>query len=91
VPAHAVPGRRPYLSGNQPTFHRARRPVDEELNDLIDTLSRRIAIGTHSGRKALTLYSIPPSDELPNNPLLAKGGPCTVTNNRFAMARPMSS
>lgn len=30
------------FSGNRPTFHRARRPVGEELNDLIDTLSRCI-------------------------------------------------
>ena len=28
--------------GNRPTFHRARRPAGEELNDLLDTLSRRI-------------------------------------------------
>ena len=30
------------FSSNRPTFHRARRPVGEELNDLLDTLSRRI-------------------------------------------------
>jgi len=99
------------FSGNQPTFHRARRPVGAELNDLLDTLSRRIvrvlerrglliadlehpyldlepdsslnhlqaasinyriAIGPHAGRKALTLYSVPPLDEMPNNPLLAR-------------------
>ena len=27
---------------NRPTFNRARRPVDEELNHLLETLSRRI-------------------------------------------------
>ena len=26
----------------KPTFHRARRPISEELNDLLDTLSRLI-------------------------------------------------
>lgn len=30
------------FSGTRPAFHRARRPVGEELNDLLDTLSRRI-------------------------------------------------
>jgi hypothetical protein len=30
------------FSGNRPTFHRARRSVGEEQNDLLDTLSRRI-------------------------------------------------
>jgi hypothetical protein len=30
------------FSGNRPTFHRARRPVGEELNHLFDTLSRCI-------------------------------------------------
>jgi ribosomal protein S27E len=99
------------FAGNRPTFHRARRPVGEELNGLLDTLSRRIvrvlehrglliadpdypyldlapgssldhlqaasinyriAIGPHAGRKALTLYSVPPLDEMPNNPLLAR-------------------
>ncbi|NND56925.1 MAG: IS91 family transposase [Xanthomonadales bacterium] len=99
------------FSGSRATFHRARRPVGEELSKLIDTLSRRIvralehrglliadpehpyldlkpnssldhlqaasiayriAIGPHAGRKALTLYSVPPLDEMPNNPLLAR-------------------
>ncbi len=36
------------------------------------SIAYRIAIGPHAGRKALTLYSIPPLDELPNNPLLAR-------------------
>ncbi|MGD8357164.1 MAG: transposase [Lysobacterales bacterium] len=97
--------------GNRPTFHRARRPAGEELNELLDTLSHRIvrvlehrglliadpehpyldlepgssldqlqaasiayriAIGPHAGRKALTLYSVPPVEEAPNNPLLAR-------------------
>jgi len=30
------------FSGNRPTFHRAHRPAGEELNELVDTLSRRI-------------------------------------------------
>ena len=99
------------FSGSRPTFHRARRAVGEELNQLLDTLSRRIvrvlerrglliadpehpyldlepgssldhlqaasinyciAIGPHAGRKALTLYSVPPVEEAPNNPLLAR-------------------
>jgi len=99
------------FSDNRPTFHRARRPVGEELNDLLDTLSRRIvrvlerrglliadpqypsldlepgssldhlqaasiayriAIGPHAGRRALTLHSVPPVEEVPNNPLLAR-------------------
>jgi hypothetical protein len=36
------------------------------------SVSYRIAIGPHAGRKALTLYSVPPLDEAPNNPLLAR-------------------
>jgi hypothetical protein len=32
----------------------------------------RIAIGPHAGRKALTLYSIPPMEETSINPLLAR-------------------
>jgi hypothetical protein len=32
----------------------------------------RIAIGPHAGRKALTLYSVPPLEEASNIPLLAK-------------------
>jgi hypothetical protein len=32
----------------------------------------RIAIGPHAGRKALTLYSVPPLDAEPNNPLLPR-------------------
>jgi hypothetical protein len=99
------------FSGNRPTFHRARRPAGEELNHLLETLSRRIvrvlerrglliadpehpyldlepgssldhlraasinyriAIGPHAGRKALTLYSVPPIEEGPNSSLLAR-------------------
>ena len=97
--------------GERPIFHRARRPTDDELNRLFDSLSHRIvrllerrgllvaeshhpqldfepgsslnhlhaasiayciAIGPHAGRKALTLYSVPPLDEAANSPLLAK-------------------
>ena len=97
--------------GNRPTFHRSCRPAAEELNRLLDSLSRRIvwvlerrgllvadpehpyldlepgssldhlqaasinyriAIAPHAGRKALTLYSVPPLDETPDNPLLAR-------------------
>ena len=36
------------------------------------SIAYRIAIGPHAGRKALTLYSVPPLDEIPNNPLLAR-------------------
>ena len=36
------------------------------------SVSYRIAIGPHAGRKALTLYSVPPLDEAPNHPLLAR-------------------
>ena len=32
----------------------------------------RIAIGPHAGRKALTLYSVPPMEERSNSPLVAK-------------------
>jgi hypothetical protein len=32
----------------------------------------RIAIGPRAGRKALTLYSVPPLEEAPSNPLLAR-------------------
>jgi hypothetical protein len=32
----------------------------------------RIAIGPHAGRKALTLYSVPPLDEAANSSLLAR-------------------
>jgi ribosomal protein S27E len=35
------------------------------------SVAYRIAIGPHAGRKALTLYSVPPVDEAPNNPLVA--------------------
>ncbi|NNL05977.1 MAG: IS91 family transposase, partial [Xanthomonadales bacterium] len=97
--------------GTRAIFHRARRPTSEELNHLLDTLSRRIvrvlerrglliadpeclqldiepsssldhlqaasinyriAIGPHAGRKALTLYSVPPLEEASSNPLLAR-------------------
>lgn len=99
------------FSGNRPTFHRARPPAGEELNRLLDVLSKRIvrvlerrglliadpehccldlelgsslehlqaasvhyriAIGPHAGRKALTLYSVPPLEEASSNPLLAR-------------------
>jgi hypothetical protein len=99
------------IRGNRAIFHRTRRPTGDELNRLLDTLSRRIvrvlerrgllivdpahpsldvvsdssldhlqtasiayriAIGPHAGRKALTLYSVPPVDEAPSNPLLAQ-------------------
>jgi ribosomal protein S27E len=92
-------------------FHRACQPTGDELNRLLDTLSRRIlrvlerrgllvadpvppyldlepgssldhllassinyriAIGPHAGRKALTLYSVPPVEQAPHNPLLAQ-------------------
>jgi len=36
------------------------------------SVAYRIAIGPHAGRKALTLYSVPPLDESPNHPLLAR-------------------
>jgi hypothetical protein len=96
--------------GRGAAFHRACRPSDAELTQLLDTLSRRIvrllerrglliadpecpaldfeagssldqlqaasvnyriAIGPHAGRKALTLYSVPPMEERSNIPLLA--------------------
>jgi hypothetical protein len=99
------------IRGNRAIFHRTRRPTGDELNRLLDTLSRRIvrvlerrglliadpahpsldllpdssidhlqaasiayriAIGPHAGRKALTLYSVPPVDEAPSNPLLTQ-------------------
>jgi ribosomal protein S27E len=93
-------------------FHRARRPGNARLGQLLETLSRRIvrllerrglliadpeccpaldfeagssldqlqaasvhyriAIGPHAGRKALTLYSVPPLEGRSNSPLLAK-------------------
>lgn len=34
-------------------------------------MAYRIAIGPQAGRKALTLYRVPPTDETPNHPLLA--------------------
>ena len=36
------------------------------------SIQYRIAIGPHTGRKALTLYSVPPTEDAPNNVLLAK-------------------
>ena len=36
------------------------------------SIAYRIAIGPHTGRKALTLYSVPPLEEAPYNPLLAR-------------------
>jgi hypothetical protein len=35
------------------------------------SVSFRIAIGPQAGRKALSLFSVPPAEEAPNNPLLA--------------------
>jgi hypothetical protein len=39
---------------------------------LASSINYRIAIGPHAGRKALTLYSVPPVEEAPHNPLLAR-------------------
>ena len=36
------------------------------------SIAYRIAIGPHAGRKALTLYRVPPMEEAPNNPPLAQ-------------------
>jgi len=36
------------------------------------SVSYRIAIGPQAGRKALALYSVPPLEKTPNNPLLAR-------------------
>jgi len=36
------------------------------------SIAYRIAIGPHAGRKALTLYSVPPVEEAPDNQLLAR-------------------
>lgn len=36
------------------------------------SINYRIAIGPHAGRKALTLYSVPPLEEEPSIPLLAR-------------------
>ena len=36
------------------------------------SVNYRIAIGPHAGRKALTLYSVPPMEERSNSPLVAK-------------------
>jgi len=36
------------------------------------SVAYRIALGPHPRRKALTLYSVPPLDVTPNNPLLAR-------------------
>ena len=93
------------------SFHRARRPSNADLVQLLGTLSRRIvrvvvrrglliadpvhpypdlgsgssldqlqaasigyriARGPHTGRKALTLYSLPPTEENSDIPLLAR-------------------
>jgi len=98
------------FAGNKVRFHRARRATNDDLAQLLDTLSRRIvrvletrglliadpvdpcmafelgssldqiqaasiqyriAIGPHAGRKALTLYSVPPLEAEPTIPLLA--------------------
>ena len=36
------------------------------------SVAYRIALGPHAGRKALTLYRVPPVEETPNPALLAK-------------------
>jgi len=36
------------------------------------SINYRIAIGPHAGRKALSLFSVPPLEETSNNPLLAR-------------------
>jgi len=98
------------FGGRKTCFHRARRATQDQLLQLLDTLSRRIvrvlerrglliadaadphlefengssleqiqaasiayriAIGLHAGRKALTLYSLPPLEKAPSIPLLA--------------------
>ena len=51
--------------------------LDLEAGSCLDQLQAasvnyRIAIGPHAGRKALTLYSVPPTEEAPNTPLLAR-------------------
>lgn len=35
------------------------------------SINYRIAVGPHAGRKAVTLYSVPPLEEEPSIPLLA--------------------
>jgi methylmalonyl-CoA mutase N-terminal domain/subunit len=46
--------------------------VGSSLEQLqVASINYRIAIGPHAGRKALTLYSVPPLEEEPNIPLLA--------------------
>jgi hypothetical protein len=47
------------------------------------SIAYRIAIGPHAGRKALTLYSAPPLDETPNNPLLARLAGFSLPANGF--------
>ncbi len=51
--------------------------LDFEAGSSLDQLQAasvnyRIAIGPHAGRKALTLYSVPPLEQASNIPLLAK-------------------
>ena len=51
--------------------------LDMEMGTALDQLQAasinyRIAIGPHAGRKALTLYSVPPLEEASSNPLLAR-------------------
>ena len=55
----------------------AHRALDFEAGSSLDQLQAasvnyRIAIGPHAGRKALTLYSVPPMEERSNLPLVAK-------------------
>jgi len=108
--AHAVPGWGLRLS-RQPRGLPPRPPTGDELNHLLDSLSRRIvrvperrglliadpeypsldwvpdasldhlqaasvayriAIGPQAERKTLTLYIVPPLEEAPHNPLLAR-------------------
>ena len=44
------------------------------------SIQSRIAIGPHAGRKALTLYSVPPLEETADIPLLADCGPRRRSN-----------
>ena len=51
--------------------------LDFEAGSSLDLLQAasvnyRIAIGPHAGRKALILYSVPPMEEAPEIPLLAR-------------------
>ena len=46
---------------------------DSSLDQLqAAAINYRITMGPHAGRKALTLYSVPPVEDAPDNPLLAR-------------------